>query len=444
MGSMGYSEDDPAQYSEVPDVTPFWQRLPLFFRYPLHWEPLAYMAFLAMATLLGFVLPIPSPFDHLLVHLGVWLAFIRYAYKTLDQTAQGLLTPDRHQLHGDKDRDSLPYKQFAIFIVFGFVVGFAQAVGNIVFGAVLIYTVLAVPASIMILSVTRSFWSAINPSATVGMIRVIGLPYLGLCAFLFLLSASEGMLQSALVPRLPGWLLVPSLTFVAMYFTLIMFNMMGYVVYQYHHMLGVPVSSGAAGGAQTPAGERAASGDAIGRLVGAGQIDEALELAYEAQRVAPDDSLAHGRYHKLLALAGRDERLLSHAKTYVSVLLQKGQGDEALTLYRAMQERDATFAPEKPEQLLGLAEAARRRHEFPQALALVKGFDKRFPRHPEIPAVYLFAARILCENLRQDASARQILSVLLARYPEHPVSVDARQLLTVLDRLAPSPVSGSA
>jgi tetratricopeptide (TPR) repeat protein len=305
------------------------------------------------------------------------------------------------------------------------------------------YTVLAIPASIMILSVTRSFWSAINPSATVGMIRVIGLPYLGLCAFLFLLSASEGMLQSALVPRLPGWLLIPALTFVAMYFTLIMFNMMGYVVYQYHHMLGVPVSRFAGDGAQAPAGERAAgSGDAIGRLVGAGQIDEALELAYEAQRVAPDDPFAHGRYHKLLALAGRDERLLSHARTYLSVLLQKGQGDEALTLFRAMQERDAAFAPERPEHLLGLAEAARRRREFPQALALVKGFDKRFPRHPEIPAVYLFAARVLCENLRQDASARQILTVLLARYPEHPVCADARQLLTVLDRLAAAPVSG--
>ncbi len=72
-----------------------------------------------------------------------------------------------------------------------------------------------------------------------------------------------------------------------------------------------------------------------------------------------------------------------------------------------MLERDPDFAPDQPAQLLRLAEAARRRREYPQALALIKGFDKRFPRHPEIPAVYLFAASVLCENLRQDATARQ-------------------------------------
>jgi outer membrane protein assembly factor BamD (BamD/ComL family) len=111
-------------------------------------------------------------------------------------------------------------------------------------------------------------------------------------------------------------------------------------------------------------------------------------------------------------------------------------------LYRSMQERNAAYEPEQPGQLLGLAEAARRRREFPQALALLKGFDKRFPRHAEIPAVYLFAARVLCENLRQDAAARQILTVLRERYPEHPASAEAQQLLAVLDKLLAAPAAG--
>ena len=425
---MGYSE----QHAGVPSVTPFWQRMPLFFRYPLYWEPLLYMAFLATATLLGFILPVPSPFDHLLVHLGVWLAFIRYAYKTLEQTGRGVLTPEQHQLQADAGRDSLPYKQFAIFIVLAFLLSFATAAGGLVFGVVLVFSVLALPASVMILSITRSFWSGLNPLAAIGMMRVIGLPYLGLCAFLFLLSASEQMLTALLLPRLPAWLLLPAMNFVAMYFTLIMFNMMGYVVYQYHHVLGVPVSV-TAGTAPASEGEE---GELIGRLIGEGRIEEALDQAYEAQRIAPDDLAAHGRYHRLLALAGHEQRLLGHAQRYLGLLLQKGRGDEALVLYRSVQERDADFLPEQPAHLLRLAEAARRRKEFAPALAFVKGFDKRFPRHAEIPAVYLFAARVLCENLHQDASARKILMVLLARYPEHALCAEAQQLLTVLDKLA--------
>ena len=181
----------PVLSAEVPAITPFWQRIPRFFRYPLHLEPLLYMAVLSLATLLGFVLPLPSPLDHLVVHLGVWLAFIRYAYKTLDQTAIGLLTPDQHRSFADEGRASLPYKQFAILMAMGFVLGLAQSMGGLVYGAVLIFVVLAFPASVMNLAITQSFWSRLNPLAAIRMMRTVGLPYLALCAFLFLLCSNS-------------------------------------------------------------------------------------------------------------------------------------------------------------------------------------------------------------------------------------------------------------
>ena len=431
---------DPVVLSDEADILPFWQRLPLFFRYPLHLEPLLYMLLLALATLLGFLLPLPFPLDHLVVHFGVWLAFIRYAYKTLDQTAQGLLTPEQHQLHDDPERAKLPYKQFAIFLVVAFVLGFAQRAGGLVFGAVLIYAVLSIPASVMILSISRSFRAGINPLVAVGVMRTIGLPYLGLCAFLFLLLASQQALQMALVTRIPGWLILPMMNFVGMYFTLIMFNLMGYVVYQFHHLLGVQLSPAA----QVHGKASAESSDLIGQLIAEGQITEALDLAYEAQRVAPDEIAPNSRYHKLLALAGKNDTLLTHSKRYLTLLLQKMRGDEALDLFRNMQQRDAAYTPEMPGQLLELAQVARKRREYEQALALIRGFDKRFPNHGDIPAVYLFGARVLCENLRNDASARQILRALIKRYPDHPAGIEARQLLTVIDRLAPKPAVGTA
>ena len=113
--------------------------------------------------------------------------------------------------------------------------------------------------------------------------------------------------------------------------------------------------------------------------------------------------------------------------------------DEALTLFRSMREKEPAVAPDRPGQLLSLAGAARRRREYSEALALVKGFDKRFPKHAEIPNVYLFVAQVLSENLRQDASARQLLSALLARYPEHETSTAARQLLSVIERMQAGP-----
>lgn len=414
-------------------VTPFWHRLPSFFRYPFQTEPLLYMAFLASATLLGFILPVPTPFDHLLVHFGVWLAFVRYAYKVLDQTAQGLLTPDQHRNETDPERVNLPYKQFGIFIVMGFAVGIAESMGGLILGVVTVFVSLAMPASVMILTLTRSFWSGLNPLALMSMMRMIGLPYLGLCAFLFLLTASQQMLGMMLLPLFSGWLFLPAMNLVAMYFTLIMFNMMGYVIYQYHGILGVSLHASAPAEVKNKA---EAGGEAIGRLVGAGQIEEALELAYEAQRVAPEDLAAQQRYHKLLQLAGKTDRVVPHGRRYLTLLLQKRMGDDALELFKSLQLLDAAFEPEQPAQLLELAEAAKKRRDYTLSMALIKGFDKRFPRNAAIPSVYLFAAKVLCEHYKQEAMARQIFSTLLTRYPEHPAGIEAQQYLAVLDKLA--------
>jgi hypothetical protein len=95
-----------------------------------------------------------------------------------------------------------------------------------------------------------------------------------------------------------------------MYFTLIMFNMMGYVVHQYHGALGVDqdAKAGPAAGAKEESGA-----EAIGRLVGAGQIDQALELAYEEQRIAPENLAVQQRYHKLLQLAPTGCCHMAHA-----------------------------------------------------------------------------------------------------------------------------------
>jgi hypothetical protein len=434
----GNSMSLPVQQSEVPNILPFWQRLPRFFLYPLHLEPLLYMLFLSFTTLLVHIIPVPAPFDFLIVFLGISLALIRYAYKILDQTAMGLLTPDQLQLYDNTDRVSLPYKLFGIFIIIGFVAGLVGRAGGLFLGAALIYSTLFIPATIMILAITRSFWAALNPFAVIRIMTTIGLPYLGLLAFVFLLSASQGVLLNFLMPRVSSWLLLPAFAFVTMYFTLIMFNMMGYVIYQYHHLLGVQVKTNKTrsirmGSDMTVENDGT---DSYADLIASGQIDQALDLAYEAQRIDSESVTAHDRYHKLLLLSDHKERLLSHARRYLALLLNKGLAQEAIGLYCAARERDPDFEPEKPAHLLRLAEAARKKRDFTLALSLIKGFDKRFPKSDEIPDVYFFAAQTLCENLRQDAMARQILTKLLKRYPEHPVRDKARQLLDALEKMA--------
>ncbi|MDE2585453.1 MAG: hypothetical protein KGN39_08645, partial [Betaproteobacteria bacterium] len=58
--------------------------------------------------------------------------------------------------------------------------------------------------------------------------------------------------------------------------------------------------------------------------------------------------------------------------------------------------------------------------------------DRRYPRDPDIPAIYFFSAQVLCEHYRQDDSARKLLEVLLERYPSHPLCPEVERYLATL------------
>jgi len=214
--------------------------------------------------------------------------------------------------------------------------------------------------------------------------------------------------------------------------------MMGYVIYQYHHLLGVRVNNSNEGNGVREGSNAAGKdgGNSYAELIASGQINKALEMAYEEQRANAEDVTANERYYKLLLLSEHKERLLAHARSYLALLLKKDLTADALALYSAMRERAPDFELKEPAELLQLARSARQKRDHALALSLVKGFDKRFPESKEIPAVYFFAAQTLSENLRKDVMARQILMTLLKRYPSHPVSDEARKLLNSLDKLA--------
>ncbi|WP_341677203.1 outer membrane protein assembly factor BamD [Niveibacterium sp. SC-1] len=423
-------------------LVPFWQRLPSFFAYPLQFTPLAYMSLLAAACLLVPILPLPAPLDLLVVLFGIWLAFLRFAYGTLEQSARGRLQADGHDLFVNRDaRKYLPYKQFGVLVVMALFVGAAHVLGRLPGFLAQNLCSFVLPASVIVLAMTDDIGDACNPAELLRVIQAIGWPYLGLYGLLFLLDMSRSFaLMHA--GQVPAWLLWPTVNFVAMYFTLTMFALLGYVMYQYHEGLGHEVDiafadSTASAARQTrPGVPRDEAAETVALMLAEGRVDEALGYAYEEQRQYPDKAAAQERYLKLLFLSGKAERALAQGHKMITRYLSHGRDDAALETYRRCVSANADFQPELPASVLRLAQAALKANDTRLALGLVKGFDKRNPGHADIPGVYFFTAQVLCERLRDDAKARRILEVLLQRYPEHPLQADARRYLTTLDRLA--------
>ncbi len=461
---------------------PFWGRIPRFFLFPLY--PAILRRFCLFAALPVICIFTTSINAGLVVFLGLsllaWIFYLRLGSRIFSETSRGRLSPEHYDPETDESLTHLPYAIFGLGFVASFAVGLVEGLfGSGPSVAANLIVSLMMPASLMVLVHTRSLFAGLSPGQVWELIRAIGKPYLLLCLFLFCLSSAQMFLgvqcfELGIAPIIEKWaLLQQTLSAVrseedwrmaqgalsefqsflarqrprlglslfgfnaaAMFFTTVAFNMMGYVLYQYHQALGLAVDEPrpARGGQRDEPHD--AAGEQIAALLAEGRMNKALDIAYEEQRVEPDSVAANERYHKLLHLAGdKTDRLTSHANRFIALLLRQQMAGKALEVLRRCREQSADFRPEDPATLLALAQSARGLRDPKQALDIMRSFDKKHPRHPLIPEVYSLSARILCEDLRQDAMAERLFAAIIRRYPEHPRAVEAREYQSALARM---------
>ncbi|MGE5384702.1 MAG: hypothetical protein ACM3SV_02325, partial [Betaproteobacteria bacterium] len=260
---------------EMPNITPFWERLPQFFLFPFQGQNLILLPLLSLSSLLAIPFPLPTPVDYFMVEALILLAIVRRGFTVMDAISRGYLTGESQAvLLVDRERVNLPWKLLGVILLWGFVVDLAGTLGAALGWVCWLFTVVTLPAAVMALSVTNSFAAGLNPLLWISIIRGIGKPYLVLLFFLALLSGGTPAAMPLLAPFLRGWLALPLLNFTVLYFTLIMFAMMGYVLYQFHGMLGLPIDRIPETPANTPS--RDAVGDEIAACLANGNIVGAL------------------------------------------------------------------------------------------------------------------------------------------------------------------------
>ncbi len=144
----------------------------------------------------------------------------------------------------------------------------------------------------------------------------------------------------------------------------------------------------------------------------------------------------HARYRELLAKIGDDAALLAHAKSRISALLVGGNEREALTLLRDALARDAQFRPSAAQQTTQLARAAERVGQPDLVLALLRDFQLRNPRDPEIPENALIASRLMMERHSDIAGARAVLDAAADCCTDRAMLDEVLKQLATLDALS--------
>ncbi|HWU84695.1 MAG TPA: hypothetical protein VN028_05125, partial [Rhodocyclaceae bacterium] len=132
---------------------------------------------------------------------------------------------------------------------------------------------------------------------------------------------------------------------------------------------------------------------------------------------------------------GDASRANQQGQRLFALCLAQGQAARAVTLYQALRQGPDAIQL-GADQILPLAKLASQQRDYQLALELVRGFDKRFPGHADIPGVYYFSAQLVSEQFRQNDMASRILESMLARFPDHALAGEARHYLEVLQRMA--------
>ena len=232
-------------------ITPFWYRLRQFFIYPAYPAPLV---LLLVLSALVFILRLVPGWHHdyailfwtfprnALLLLPLLIVFLKYAHSVMQDTAHGHLKPS--SLSSDKlfENGLIVVKLFAVFFAFYMLEWAAlDLLGMPGYYLAIIITALATPAAIMILAMEDNVLQALNPAMLFTVIARIGTPYFIMFVLFYLLTMAKSTLLALLQKYIDPSLSLAVYSFVTMYFYLIMFNMMGYVLYQYHEELGFKV-----------------------------------------------------------------------------------------------------------------------------------------------------------------------------------------------------------
>ena len=422
-------------------VVPFWQRLHHFFMYPINAVPGGIIILLTVVVAaLGNTL-----FGILAIFLSV-LVFMKYAYVVLEDTSHGYLLP-RPFLAEMITRDlELPFKHilnlFLIAALNYLAYNYSLKIDSeFLFQAVLFTTLFLLPASVMLLASRRSFTSAFNPALYFKVVKSVGVAYLLLYVFVLMMLSSATAAIYYLHPFIPDGFHLTINALISMFFLLSIFNMLGYVLYQYHEKIGFGVDIEVSSSQRTneELGDfelRMPAMVDIEILVQEGEYTKA-KLQLEKQIASePSDMHVRGYYQKLLHVLGDVEGAKVHCANFVARLMAEKKMTQAMKIFSACYKEDSEVTLSKPVQRLELAYLYHNNGEYRMAMHLLHNLHIDHPSYSEIPEAYLLAAKIMSDKLDQHDKAIRILQFVLEKYPQNKGVEEARHYLNILESVS--------
>jgi tetratricopeptide (TPR) repeat protein len=414
-------------------IEPFWLRMPKFFSYPLEVQPI--IIIVALSIIVAALFSEGGRINGLLIAIDS-LVMMKYSFEALKRTAQGDLTPpeiSQETVSADFQvvfKVSIIYS--AIFFVFFLLVGtFNFAIGIVGLSILM----LLLPAMIIVLATSSSFFKAINPFYFARLAFRMGKGYPIMYFFCQTLQAAPIFIIWILHPYLPHRLTILFYSLALNYYTLVSFHLMGYAILQYHKEIGYELAFEdkfiASHHKSAPMGKEKVLTNLTNRVnicIKDGKIDEAIQLIKQETKGIINDPELSEKYYQLLKIGQKTPELIAHGRQYLEQLGKSSRKDAMCAVYRECYELDPTFNP-GGAMVMKIANQISSTGDPREAINILNRFIKADPHDPEVPHAYLLAANIFTSRLTSPEKAVKILHLLRSNYPGHEIIPEVEQIL---------------
>lgn len=423
-------------------IPPFWHKIPMFFKLPLSLSSLVVML---VILCLGYIFTWVPIFGWLLSLIVIPAISLKYAYMILQNVASGELgAPDFRSLLEDNDYEIVFKQMFILFFLFAPLTQILSF--NFIFGIAWYLLILfLMPATVMVLSIDQSIIKAMNPFFLISFVMRIGFSYLGLYLLIMIISGGPTIIMGLLVglseqqaDNLSDYSLVYIFYAVLqMYFTLVIFSVMGYVLLKYHHRLGYeitrPIDNLFGNKLNTPKVHPLLKDIEV--LAKENRPLDALTKLHARIPENTTDIVLRMRYHKMLFLNKKYISMQENAVSFIPLLLSTHDKAQAVDVYRDCIRVNTEFSFDDVSVYLPLAETMLQIGQYKLIIRLLNGFHKKFPHSNNIPELYFILAQALSDGLNNDKKALSVLDFILKHYPDvqtHQKLLNYRQTIKSL------------
>lgn len=393
-------------------AVPFWRRLEESFRYPINPNTLMLMGVLSV------LMALVSFFAELAV--WVWIIYVallgvqlKYCFECLEKTASGdQSAPDIYAaLSGGLILIvKLIMTMIALFAGLSLLNHF---LGAIVAGLAGVIMVIGIPAMLINYALNEDILEAINPIKMLGLITGIGLPYGLLIGFVVVMMGSVSVVNELLGQNL-SFVSLALQSFVSSYYMVVVFHIMGYMIFQYQHQLGFVLDGVTHSPTMNKRNAQQLYHAHIDIVIKEGRYDEAYTLLSEATARFPSDISLYNKLFDLIYYSSNRNMLARFGLGYLRALMSSGQPDKLYTSYKKIIKLDPKFDPEGIELRHRLAIACHSMGDSLSVVTLLNGLMGKAPNYTHLYDAYVLLAQALENIPGMEANAEQC-RILLER-----------------------------